>query len=278
MKRAISILALTLVCLLVLAGCGCEHEWAAADCDTPKTCNLCAETEGEALGHTWADATCTVPKTCSACQETEGEALGHTWTDATTEAPKTCTVCAATEGERIITDPRFTTATASPILGSWSYVIPVTGEEMGIEGFEGQLDMRMSFDFGPAGDLEIIVGVEDEDAYMAAMRTILIDSLYAEFELQGMNKEEADAAMVATYGLTMEQFADVSLATVDASQLEQTLTFVYYVEDDQIYVGLSWDATVMEPTAFTVEGDTLTMYEDIVYGTGETLVLTRDAE
>ena len=46
------------------SGCGIEmsrstitvpasgHTWVAADCDTPKTCSVCNETEGEALGHT----------------------------------------------------------------------------------------------------------------------------------------------------------------------------------------------------------------------------------
>ncbi len=30
----------------------CEHEWVDATCTAPKTCTLCGETEGEALGHT----------------------------------------------------------------------------------------------------------------------------------------------------------------------------------------------------------------------------------
>ena len=42
------------------------HSWIAADCDTPKTCSVCGETEGEALGHTYdndCDADC---NTCGA--------------------------------------------------------------------------------------------------------------------------------------------------------------------------------------------------------------------
>ena len=49
--------------------------------------------------HTWKDATCTEPKTCSVCNETEGEALGHTWMDATYNNPKTCSICGETEEE-----------------------------------------------------------------------------------------------------------------------------------------------------------------------------------
>ena len=78
-----------------------EHDWADADCDTPKTCKVCGTTEGEALGHTWADADCDTAKTCTVCGATEGEALGHAWVDATCSTPKTCSVCGATEGEAV---------------------------------------------------------------------------------------------------------------------------------------------------------------------------------
>jgi hypothetical protein len=54
-----------------------------------------------ALGHSWIDADCDTPKTCTTCGETEGKALGHAWVDATTEAPKTCSRCALTEGDKL---------------------------------------------------------------------------------------------------------------------------------------------------------------------------------
>ena len=105
----------------------CVHDWTDATCTEPKTCSICGETEGEALGHSWSegsctedrvctvcgevaeaapghdwtDATCTEPKTCKSCDETEGEALGHTWVDADCETPKTCSVCGETEGEAL---------------------------------------------------------------------------------------------------------------------------------------------------------------------------------
>ncbi len=53
------------------------HDYACATCITPKTCTLCGNTEGTALGHSWEDVTCTTPKTCSVCGSTEGEPLGH---------------------------------------------------------------------------------------------------------------------------------------------------------------------------------------------------------
>lgn len=46
--------------------------------------------ECEMNGHKWADATCTVPKTCKVCNETDGEALGHDEISHEGKAP-TCT-------------------------------------------------------------------------------------------------------------------------------------------------------------------------------------------
>lgn len=41
--------------------------YRADDLMTAKTCFVCGETEGEALGHSWQKATCQTPKTCSVC-------------------------------------------------------------------------------------------------------------------------------------------------------------------------------------------------------------------
>ena len=86
---------------LLLAGCGCNHEWIEATCTEPKTCSVCGETEGAPLGHTWSEATCTEPKTCALCGITSGRANGHDWESATASRPKKCRVCGLTEGEAL---------------------------------------------------------------------------------------------------------------------------------------------------------------------------------
>ena len=101
MKKMTGLILLTLCCLLVFAGCACEHEWVEADCVNPRTCSLCEEIEGAPLGHSWYAATCAAPKTCENCGATEGETLPHTWQDADCVTPKTCTECGATEGEAL---------------------------------------------------------------------------------------------------------------------------------------------------------------------------------
>lgn len=65
------------------------HDWKAATCTDPKTCNRCQKTEGSANGHRWMDATCTTAKKCSVCGQKDGDALGHDYNSVVTEP--TCT-------------------------------------------------------------------------------------------------------------------------------------------------------------------------------------------
>ena len=142
MKKRMSLIVLVLVFALALTACSCKHENVnEGNCVTDKTCADCGEVLSAAPGHAWTDADCENPKTCSACGLTEGEALGHVWQDATTEAPKTCENCGATEGERIITDERFTTAATVDIQGKWAYSFTMSGEMMGVEGFDAVVAM-----------------------------------------------------------------------------------------------------------------------------------------
>ncbi len=76
LKVIVALLMLTLI-----TACGCEHEWETVTCVTPKTCFICGESEGEALGHSWFEATCISAKFCERCGEIEGEPLGHNYVD-----------------------------------------------------------------------------------------------------------------------------------------------------------------------------------------------------
>lgn len=69
-----------------------EHSYkqtvTAPDCVnggyTTNTCD-CGDTyvsdEVAATGHAWTDATCTAPKTCSVCAATEGDVAAHSWSN-----------------------------------------------------------------------------------------------------------------------------------------------------------------------------------------------------
>lgn len=279
MKRKLFVLALALCCLLVLSGCCFHSEWYAANCTTPKTCVKCGETEGEALGHTWVDATCTDPKTCTACHLTEGEALGHTWVDATTEAPKTCTTCSATEGERIITDERFTTASTADLQGKWVANLPISSEMFGIEGFEGSLDLQISIELGNDGTMKMGYTTLNDEAFTSALIDYTVDSIYAELAAAGLSQEEADAGMVETYGMNTREYAEAAFAEMDFAAIFQAMniTGVYYVDGDQLYTGINWEME-MGASNFTLEGDTLTLAEELSGLSDESLVFSRAAE
>lgn len=89
--KKLSLIFLSALLVFTLAACGkkCEHTYDNA-CDA--ICNQCEETR-EVGAHDFAAADCDTAKTCTVCGATEGEALGHTWADADCDTPKTCTVC-----------------------------------------------------------------------------------------------------------------------------------------------------------------------------------------
>lgn len=100
-------LCMLLLGAFCLAGCGHEHQWEEATCDTAKTCIECNETEGEALDHNYAEATCTEPAICTLCGDKDGDALGHSFAEATCVAPETCSTCGETKGEPVAHDEDY---------------------------------------------------------------------------------------------------------------------------------------------------------------------------
>ena len=102
------------ISIFTLSACGnqntnqCQHQWIEADCLYPKTCRLCGETDGVALGHTEVideavEATCTSTgltegKHCSVCNkiiiaQTTTPKTGHEWGNPTCTTPRSCIVC-----------------------------------------------------------------------------------------------------------------------------------------------------------------------------------------
>ncbi len=85
------------------AKCINGHSWKDATCETPKTCSVCGETEGEVLEHEWTAATCMEKAKCSICDMEYGELAAHTLckidavaatcTGAGNREYYTCTVC-----------------------------------------------------------------------------------------------------------------------------------------------------------------------------------------
>lgn len=301
-KQNISLLRvvplLVMLCLL-LTGCACKHVWVDADCVTPKTCSECQVTEGEALGHTYADATCEAPKTCTVCKATDGEPLGHTWVDATclapktcsvckkteasighhkwvdatTETPKTCSVCQKTEGERIITDSRFKTAACKDLFGTWSGIAKMDCEELIGEGFTTKAELNYSIIFQNDGTMKQITSMVDEDAFNQKVEEYFIETMYKEFSALGLNKEQANEAMIAQYGMNVEAFSKKAASAFNWESIFATdLQGVYYVANGKMYSGITWKGEIDEDD-FSITGNTL--YIEGVKEAYPDLVLTR---
>lgn len=298
MRRKTFIVVLALALVMILAACGCKHEWVEANCNNPKTCSLCKAPEGAPLGHSWAAATCTAPKTCEVCNATDGEAKGHIWEDATclipakcsvchetkgepkshnweeatTDAPKTCVDCQVTEGTRIITDPRFTTASTKKLQGHWSCEVVFTGEMLGTSGYIDELPTTLHYTFGNAGELNAEVELHDVFAFKNALKKMTADTLYTQYDHYGYSKNAADADMKATNGMTVTEYADAYIEGIDLDTLfgQFAMDMVYYVGENGIYVALSW-YNEFECSAYTLENDVLIIENDVLEEGGEPL-------
>ncbi len=248
------------------------HKWDEATCDAPKTCSVCAKTEGDKLAHDWAAATCDKAKTCKLCEKTDGKALGHKWEEATTEAPKTCSVCKKTSGSKIKTDSRFTTAATKHLQGTWICDVEMTDEMTGLDGFGGTA-VRYTMHFGNAGEVTQTISVIDEKDYMQKLTAYTIKTMYDSFAQQGMSKAQADEAMKETYGLDVNDYVEALLKDYDVQAEYDSYTSkeVYYVADDVIYTAISWKAN-FEESKYTLENGKLTIEGIYVEETGEPLV------
>lgn len=65
----------------------CSHSYTGANCETPATCTLCGNTNGEALGHSFEGGSCDTPGTCSRCGKQSESGGEHTYYGGI------CTVC-----------------------------------------------------------------------------------------------------------------------------------------------------------------------------------------
>jgi len=292
MKKRLTLIVLVLVCALALSACGCKHEtwneancetpktcaecgetegaplghtWQAATCETAKTCEVCGKTEGEIPGHAWVDADCETAKTCSACGLTEGEALGHAWLDATTDAPKTCETCGATEGERIITDERFTTAATIDYQGKWVMEFNMSGEMMDLADFESGIACYLYLELCNDGTCILSIEAADMEAFEADMSDYLVQALYDELAASGLGKEDADAAFAETYGMTIAEYAGYAVEEMglDAIFDMMRVEMVYYVENGNLYMADAWADDMGLPSPIVLDGDTLTVEEDM---------------
>lgn len=279
MKKYLCKFVVVLCIVLLLAGCGCRHEWLAATCTAPKTCQLCGEIQGEATGHIWEDATCILPEKCATCHETQGQPLSHNWEDATTEAPKTCLNCQATEGTKLQTDPRFTTAATKHLYGLWSCEVELTGELLGAPGYFDSLPCTLYYEFGNTGDLIATIELHDNLAFIEELKRMTTDFMYESLALEGITRDQANQVMEELYGMTVAEYVNSSVEAIDLDDIFSAFTsdMVYYVGQNGIYSCDSWLGE-FEFSEYTLEDGVLIIAEDTLEEGGEPFRWTRVEE
>lgn len=257
-KRIFAALAAFVMLSVLLCGCGCRHDWQAANCNEPKRCKLCGETVGNRMGHHWSNATCTENKTCTRCGAIGEEAQGHKWVEATTEAPKTCRICAATEGERIITDERFHTADTKDFVGTWAGQLSVPCADLGYTGVNNPLVYNVELTFGKAGEFTSKVGLASGLPMKNEVIRLKAEEMYAFSASLGKDKAAADAEMQALLGMSVTQYATFLVQNFTFTDpVTSQITGVYYVQEGQVHAATKWTDDMTAEYGYIEEGELL---------------------
>lgn len=235
MTRKLSVLILILMLALVFTGC-CKHE-------------------------VWTDVTCTNPKTCAECGKIEGAALGHVWQPRTTEVPETCSRCNETRGERIITDSRFTTASTIDFHGTWKGASSINGSLVA-EGLNAVMPVEVTITLGNDSTMRIELVGNDVDAFLKSAEEHFHAKLKE--EAAGLTQFTFAEYMAIVYEMTPDAYVEKQLNSLDLNALVQgyTIDGVYYIEGDQFYAGLGWEAD-LTPFTFQRSGSTLVIHGDL---------------
>ena len=272
----------------LICGYTCPHSWLDATCTAPKTCTVCGETEGEALGHTEKtvpgyDATCTKSGLtdgviCSVCGEiltaqTAIPTTAHSWVTACTK-PKTCSVCGETQG---------------PVLPHNGYdydgvcdycgviAVRVKLEDTGTEYFafaEAGEDLVISV---PESEYQLYCWVEDTrtgiglaEGFVNQDGTFTVSGAY----LDGSRAVcvEVDPVYVGIVNLNGGSIIDENKEALEAAGLKCTETYherVYYIR---------YSASTLYPGMYIREGYTLVGYEldGVVYGIKDPFTVSGD--
>lgn len=265
MKRKITLLMAMVLCLGMLAGCGCKHEWEAATCERAEMCSLCGETRGEALEHEWEEATCQQAQICRLCGKTRGDSLAHTpgeWIETEDPAAGTvhrealCSLCGAVVGAEetamttLIRDGLFlftpeqflqrVTAIAAQ-LGTDVTFTPAKGEGLVYSGMTGESQVLIQFfpmDNAP-------LSPEATEVWCVSYTGLgQMDAAFRQAVFMA-----CDPALTADEAFRL----DVDLMVLAMNALSQEELFGYYVQNELLY------ETLYFPENTLLEGEAASM-------------------
>lgn len=175
---------------------------------------------------------------------------------------------------------------ASALVGTWQFQFKQDSAELGLDGFETPLVIEMVYTLGEDSTWSITVDWDKTSKALAefteSLSTYTVDLMYAQFAEQNLDKDQANEAMKAQYGQTIEEYVDSMLAesldpgTLAKSTPEESGT--YTVDGNVLHMEYASSST-KENISFKLDGDTLTLESsDAADQSLYPLVLTRSGK
>lgn len=182
------------------------------------------------------------------------------------------------EGNLINNQGKFDPEICAPLFGTWYGTFTMNAADMGLEGVEGSIDLDVVMVLDELGNMTMYTTVDTQAFmdFMVPLQEEMIYQMLAQSMGEECTREEMDAIFQTQYGMSIHDYVVMMVSQLDVEEMiNQETAGVYYVEGDTFYSGDSWTGA-MEPSRFTLEGDTLTLTAEMPDLDMEmTLVLTR---
>lgn len=134
----------------------------------------------------------------------------------------------------------------NPLVGKWGTKIIVDAAKMEMEGMDATLEMVIEAEFKDDDTYKMYI---DEDALRASIDKFvddvidsMIEMMYEQFAEQEMTKEQVDDMILSTYGMSLEEFCETTVDTLDIDSIfeeakdEFVTTGTYRVDGDKLYM------------------------------------------
>lgn len=199
-----------------------------------------------------------------ATQATTGSTPATDFTD--TEPTQTTGATAPSEqtepSETMPPEPHelFDLEEAKGIVGTWRLDVAMSGGLIGIEGFQCDVRFPLLYTFTDYGTMRVRFDEKDlEDsvqAFRLALKDYTVQTMYDEFEKEGLDQQQADDAFFKTYNTTINDYVEKVVDAVDYAALFAMFATdgIYYVYEDTLYSGTQ-GTTEFEENTFRLEAD-----------------------
>ena len=266
MKKKAAVILLAALLTALLAGCGCKHQWKAADCQTPKTCTLCGATEGKVRSHQWGNTACHEPEGCVVCGTLEGIELTHEWQE-------DCKICIHCAYDGRPAEDRFPEVLAAGLNERWTLEAQLHEKEAA-EGYVlTEADWQAMFDAeysriaafkdetyqDEEAESAILRYIESIEASIAALEHFGTDSWTDEY-YNGTYWEQANSLFlvdslrpVTVAEEHLEQMKDMLVNGEIINMVRPLLEQVMFLHVDSTKTGEKYETTIKNTSSLTFD-------------------------